>query len=93
MELDKHTFGKSDAAIVLADLLNKANNTKQTRKVSAFLQMIGGFRRDLLALEAGSRIEQLARKAVCDLINSADLAGIDAKIMAYTKNVAFSRIP
>lgn len=35
--LDKFTFGDSPAAIFLADVLNQTNDSKLTRKVSAYL--------------------------------------------------------
>lgn len=38
--LDKNTFGNTPAAIYLADRLNEVDNSKQTRKVSTFINSI-----------------------------------------------------
>ena len=91
--LNKNTFGKTDAAVILADLLNKAANIKQQRSVSRFLQMHGEIQAGYVKHVQGTPLADMFRRNWARDITEASLVGLDRKVETYMKNVAMAKIP
>ncbi len=89
-ELSPYTFGKSRAAVVLAELLNFENSEKQTTSVSRFLIAQNQFAKGILEIsnpDVRSSVIRLWKKE----IKSINLVGLSEKVFTFTKNVAISR--
>jgi hypothetical protein len=90
MNLDKHTFGKTPAAIYLADRLNFLNDPKYTRKVSSKIHDIQAIIADairaheggLLSIRTLNFILTSLRSRIEDMTHAAHINALEGDLYA-----------
>lgn len=90
MSLAPDTFGNSPAALILVELLNSLNDSRQTRSVSRFLIAQNTIARELRLMpnkEVKATLIRLWKREIQDIV----LTDLDPKVFTFTKNVAMAK--